>query len=202
MTALTQFAPGANVGLFAFACLRRAKSCGSAIRVHCFEPIPATFAALTSNIALLGCDSEMTAHNVGISNREGQCTFQWHPHAPALSTMYDAAENPSLSPSEVAQKIKEGALSADGAVPLWLKLTPSWLLRLAVSRATKKMAVAVPVECQLRTLSSIIKAASIVTIDLLKVDVEQAECVATLQSLIPCSASDHPQAGRPHGHHS
>lgn len=140
---------GANVGV---AASFFAVGCG-ALRVHSFEPVPATFELLRRNLAQFPA---CVPHCSGLGREPGRREITYYPGDSALSGMYadPAADemmvrrvmaNRGMAPDEVERELWDGRYEP------------------------------VTVEIELRTVSSVLREHRLERIDLLKVDVEGAE---------------------------
>ena len=157
------------------------------------EPLPATFEALQHNVTVHAawCDSEnapcapVTALNVGIA--DGVCkdaTFTFYPNASGWGTLskYESAE-------EVVRDMDtfiDNALDTNNAdsplSPLQRttgkilrKVSPQLYRFVARAAVQKLLSGKSTVNCQMSTISKIIKDYNIDRVILLKVDVERAE---------------------------
>jgi FkbM family methyltransferase len=77
---------GANIGWYS---LNLAKRYGSAVSVHAFEPIPATYEELNQNIALNGAQAVVQPHNFGFSDVSGRVTFFYYPQGSGNASIAD-----------------------------------------------------------------------------------------------------------------
>jgi amino acid adenylation domain-containing protein/FkbM family methyltransferase len=144
------FDVGANIGLFSLWIKDRFPES----RVYAFEPIPPTFEVLRANVALYGLDVRLFP--VGLSDRRGSARFTFYPGWSAMSGAYaDEHEEEEVTRTILANQDERLAGSADD------------LLAGRFRRET--------FDCQLTTLSDVIREQRIDRIDLLKVDVEKSE---------------------------
>jgi FkbM family methyltransferase len=150
--------------------------CFVCIDAPCPEPILPTFEALQWNVEQHG-GGEVTPFHHGLSKAPATATFAYYPHASATSSMYawDESTKPKLSAAELARRLKAGELPRELSGPRWLRHAPAWLLRRGIARVQARSAVQVPMECTLRRLSDVLREQHVERVDLLKVDVEQAE---------------------------
>ena len=156
---------GANVGLF----MLYLNTLGKRLTVHCFEPIPVTFAALRANAVRydrLGA----TLHEAGAANRNGTAEFTFYPKTSTSSSMYpdETPEMRAESNAYIAAEIHRRAWG----LARWL---PDRLVAALAERIRRHFQRAVRVPCRLVRLSDVIRAAGLPRVDLLKVDVEGAE---------------------------
>ena len=155
---------GANIGLFALEAARRGA------RVHAFEPMPATFAALQANARALGND-QIRAHNLALGAQADAATFAYFRWLSALSTRF---------PEWIGQNAASGALAVLDDAQLaprfgWFRRAPRPLRRALVAGVVRIFLQPRPVSCRVETLSRAVHALQIEKIDLLKIDVEGAE---------------------------
>jgi natural product biosynthesis luciferase-like monooxygenase protein/FkbM family methyltransferase len=153
------FDVGANMGFFTlFASLERRN-----LKIHAFEPIPPTRAALCANVELYGLD--VVVHDCGLGAVEEEVEFTFYPKISGLSGRYaDPAGD-----REATRKIMRGGL-ADRAPALTAGVAEGDLDELLAAQfASERHA------CRVRTLSQVVRERGIGEIDLLKIDVERAE---------------------------
>lgn len=150
---------GANIGLFT---LFVKQTCPDA-RIFTFEPAPDLFELLSRNTADY-CASVQN-FQCGISDKEEKVNFTYYPNYSILSGFHSVAEedNQTLSEgvrSQLQKTIPKGVEASKRMVDLLTK---------------DKLKDAVQFECQLRTVSSILRETKIGRIDLLKIDAEKSE---------------------------
>ncbi|HEX7243096.1 MAG TPA: FkbM family methyltransferase, partial [Longimicrobiaceae bacterium] len=150
------FDVGANIGMFTLL----AGTFGGNVRVYAFEPIPAVFAALRSNVLLHGIDARV--FNCGLGSTVRTDTFTYYPHASVLSGRFaDDREEREVVKSFLLHEHAQG----DGG-PVDVALLDELLeTRLTGERVT----------CEITTISRVIREQGIERIDLLKIDVEKGE---------------------------
>lgn len=152
---------GANIGLFALYCDR---VCRGECRIVCFEPIPETAALLRRNIAQLASGSRIDVVEAGLTSNEGrsEADFMYIPGNPGGST-YKADEK--------ADRVIDRAqrwFQHRGPLLRWLQ--GPWL------RHKRHFFDNNPrIRCPLTTLSRACIEYDIERVDLLKIDVEDAE---------------------------
>ena len=144
---------GANIGMFSLFVAQLAP----AATIYAFEPIPAVFDDLRINMELYVGNPR--AFNCGLAGESGTVTFTWYWHDSVLSGRYADLKEES---STVKSFLKSQSESKD--------LSDEDLDKLLAERLSGER-----VECQLRTLSSVIAEEKIERIDLLKIDVEKSE---------------------------
>jgi amino acid adenylation domain-containing protein/FkbM family methyltransferase len=152
------FDVGANIGMFT---LFVAQHCDG-VKVYAFEPIPATFDILRRNVELYGINARLFP--CGLSNRPGEATFFHYPHLSLMSGRFaDVVEE-----IEVVKRfeLNQQGFQDDSAL--------RWNEGLLDELLGERLACQ-PVSCHLRSLSEIIRAEGIDTIDLLKIDAEKSE---------------------------
>ena len=191
---VTVFDVGANIGIFALEVQRRTH--GEA-RIFCFEPMPVTRAVLQKNITetidpatpFREAGSRVRAMPFGLSDSARNVTFQFRPHAPECSSMYDPGLLKSSMPTAKMSRDEEIDFFTDKAYhpdfPLWKEhpmmycvvktVWPRFMLRAGVARWWDSFNKTEDVAAELRTLSSVIEEHKVKRIDLLKIDVELAE---------------------------
>ena len=146
------FDVGANIGLFTLFVHTRCR----APRVYAFEPIPATFDKLQSNVALYGLDVNL--FDCGLSSESIETEITFYPNWSAMSGAYANAQEDE----EITRT--------------YLNNLCEWPLPSAeISEILEGRFKGETVRCRMRTLSEVIKEQLIERIDLLKVDVERSE---------------------------
>lgn len=161
------FDVGANIGMFT---LFVARQCDD-VKVYAFEPIPATFDILRRNVELYGINARL--FQCGLSNRPGVETFFHYPHLSLMSGRFaDVVEE-----IEVVKRfeLNQQGFQDDSA----LRWNEGLLDELLGERLACK-----PVSCDLRSLSEIISADGVDTIDLLKIDAEKSE-MEIFEGIVP-----------------
>ncbi len=159
---------GANIGLFLLFATSEAKN----LNIYSFEPIPDTFEVLSKNAPADGHSVRLI--NAGVSREPGTAVFRFLPRFSCSSSMHpdDSAEQ--------QQRAEEFTLNAfakldnrllAGAIGMLPSAGQKMLAR-AVNRYHQK---AIDVECQLTSVSAIIREHGLEKIDYLKLDAEGAE---------------------------
>jgi 31-O-methyltransferase len=138
---------GANVGVAAafFA------ECGAGT-VHSFEPVEPIFRLLSRNLRHFPV---CIGHNYGLSSSYRRSPITYYPNADAMSGLYADADE---SRRNVLTYMRNTGMSGPEA-----------------ERQLADRYEAITLECELRTLSSVLREESLRHVDLLKVDVEKAE---------------------------
>nr|UYH37519.1 amino acid adenylation domain-containing protein [Myxococcaceae bacterium MCy9487] len=151
------FDVGANIGLFTLFAAQQARD----IRVFAFEPIPRIFDKLRMNLALHGV--EAVPIEAGLSREQGRATFTYYPHVSIVSGRFaDEGEERAV----VAAYLHGQQSTSPGTSPDEARLVEELL----TSRLRGEQ-----VDCQLRTVSDVMREHAVERIDLLKVDVEKSE---------------------------
>ncbi len=162
------FDVGANVGLFALdAAARGAK-------VHAFEPMPQTFAALQANARdFNGAKGEghIEVHNLALGSAPGSAEFHYFPllsaissqhthsiHQNALGVVTSLLDNPELTP-------RAGAF----------RRAPGWVRRVWAGSCVKVLFRSKKVRCEIDTVARMVERLKVERVALLKIDVEGAE---------------------------
>ena len=158
------FDVGANIGLFALEAARHGA------KVHAFEPMPATFAALQANARAAGGD-QIRAHNLALGATRATATFAYFRRVSALSTRF---------PEVVAANAPSGVMTALGDPILapkfgWFRRAPAPIRRALVALFVRLLFKPEMISCRVETFASVRRALSIERVDLLKIDVEGAE---------------------------
>jgi FkbM family methyltransferase len=158
------FDVGANIGVFGVRMLQKAKN----VQVYCFEPIPEIFAVLEENSQLHG-KGNLHVLPYGVSSTDTTATFTYFPNTPALSTAHP--EQWDTDPKAFGRAVK--STMKNPPKNMWyLRLIPTVFSGIIATQLVKGRKT---VDCQLRTLSSLIREKNIPKIDLLKIDCEGAE---------------------------
>jgi len=145
------FDVGANVGLFTlFVASRLRRS-----RVYAFEPVPAVFARLRSNVARYGLEG-VELFECALSSEAGEGEVTYYPGWSGMSGLFaDAAEE-----RELMRRVLEnrGVWEGEG-----------------MASVVAQRFVGERYGCRVRTLSEVLAERRVERIDLLKVDVEKSE---------------------------
>jgi FkbM family methyltransferase len=158
------FDVGANIGVFGVRVLQKASN----VQVYCFEPIPEIFAVLEENSQLHG-KGNLHVLPYGVSSTDTTATFTYFPNTPALSTAHP--EQWDTDPKAFGRAVK--STMKNPPKNMWyLRLIPTVFSSIIAKQLVKGRKT---VDCQLRTLSSLIREKGIPKIDLLKIDCEGAE---------------------------
>lgn len=182
----TVFDVGANIGLFTRLVHQR---CHGDVDVFAVEPIPASLEALRRNVARSG-SSRIRVLACGLGASRGSAVFSYYRHHSTLSTAYGA----TTDEQELSEQLCQSFLRNLDQLPTHLRWVLRWLppslrrrlMRALVARSFRDVE---NVQCEIRTVSDIVREYDVKRIDLLKVDVEKAE----LEVLHGIAASDWPK---------
>ncbi|MEV0321967.1 amino acid adenylation domain-containing protein [Streptomyces sp. NPDC050658] len=150
---------GANIGLFTLFAGSRCPD----TRIYAFEPIPPVFDSLRRNVALHGINAKV--YDCGLAARAKEETFTFYRHNTVISSSVTTAEQAHdlvRSYLRNQESLAEGGPEAAAADEL-------------VDEVVDARLDSEEFVCRLRTLSEIVAEESIDRIDLLKIDVENAE---------------------------
>jgi 31-O-methyltransferase len=139
---------GANVGV---AAAFFASECGAGT-VHSFEPVEPIFRLLSRNLRHFPA---CVGHNYGLSSSCRRSPITYYPKADAMSGLYADTDE---SARNVLTYMRNVGISGQDA-----------------EQQLRGRYEAITLECELRTLSSVLREESLEHVDLLKVDVEKAE---------------------------
>ena len=146
----TVFDVGANAGLFTLYLCDRWRN----LRVHAFEPVPAVFSLLASNVGRYGLDVRL--HRAGLWRETGVVRMSYYPRWSSMSGAFgDEVEERELTRRVLERRGGEAAAHAEELMEGRFEV--------------------VEVECRMRTLSEVLAEEGVERIDLLKVDVEKSE---------------------------
>lgn len=146
---------GANIGLFSI----HINSIAKDLDIYAFEPLPVTFKYLKQNASLY--KGNIKVFNFGLSDKEETAKFLYYPHITAMSSRY-------IDKDLGKQTVKDFVLSAP-------EFNKEEINELMLNALIEERLVSEEFECHLKTISQVIKDNKISKIDLLKIDVEQAE---------------------------
>ncbi|MGH9334017.1 MAG: FkbM family methyltransferase, partial [Vicinamibacteria bacterium] len=146
------FDVGANIGLFSLYASDSARN----VTIHAFEPMPEVFAALKANQTLHGFQGKL--HPVALGSKPGREEFVYYPNVSVLSGRFADSDEER----RVVMRFLENEGRGRGDETLLGELLEE---RLEARRF----------ECEIRTLSEVIRESGCERIDLLKIDVEKSE---------------------------
>jgi FkbH-like protein/FkbM family methyltransferase len=148
---------GANIGLFSLFVMSR---CTNA-RIYACEPAPVVYDLLKANCDAYG--SRVQSLNVGVSDKKKTAAFTFYEKSSVFSGFYsDVAEDREAIRAVVRNMLNSESITGDSVEEYVSELTADRL-----DRSTY--------ECQLTSLSDIIRENEIDKIDLLKIDAEKSE---------------------------
>lgn len=163
------FDVGANIGIFSIWVSQYLRN---QVTIYAFEPIPAIFEVLRQN-ALRVNPAGIKLFPCGLSNQSKTLTFSFFPKATLISSAYADVSNESKTTFK--NLVLQNAKETFPPFLSWLRWVPPFLRPLALDFAIAAASQSEPVDCQVRTLSEIIRESNIQSIDLLKIDVEKSE---------------------------
>jgi amino acid adenylation domain-containing protein/FkbM family methyltransferase len=163
------FDVGANIGLLSLSLWER---CGE-VEVYAFEPIPAVCRVLRANLELYGMKAKV--YECGLSDSARRESFTYYPHLSLMSGSHAAeAEEREV----VRSYIKSGVETMRGTETATAQAAGAWMGEMEEASLEELLGESLRserYECQLRTLSQVIREAGVERIDLLKIDVEKSE---------------------------
>ena len=149
---------GANIGMFSLFVMQRCRD----VKLYSFEPAPAVYELLKAN-----CEAySTTAHAVkmGVSDRASSARFTFYEHSSVFSGFHtDAAEDRAALETIVRNTLIQDAGADDSTAAEQATALVDDRLR------------ATTYDCQLTSVSDIIRDHGIDRIDLLKIDAEKSE---------------------------
>jgi FkbM family methyltransferase len=159
---------GANTGLFT---LYINTLCTHA-HVYAFEPVPAIFDALRSNVEAHN-HLDVRLFNVGLSCRAGSAAFTYYPRFSQASTMYP--DQSARAARQARDYVLEQFRTLCWPLRFLLSLCPAAVKDALAEQVRKYYLRPQTVTCQLWTLSEFLHEHNVRRVDLLKLDAEQSE---------------------------
>jgi len=147
---------GANIGLFSLFVMSRCKN----PKIYACEPAPVVYDLLKANCDAYG--SNVRALNVGVSDKRKTATFTFYEKSSVFSGFYSDEAKDREAIQAVVRNMLSGSFQGESVEEYVSELTADRLRRKTY-------------ECQLTSLSDIIRENQIHKIDLLKIDAEKAE---------------------------
>ena len=147
---------GANIGLFSLFVMSRCKN----PTIYACEPAPGVYDLLKANCDAYG--SNVHALNIGVSDKSKTATFTFY----EKSSVFSGFHSDETEDREAIQAVVRNMLS---------KSIPGESVEEYVNELTADRLARQSYECQLKSLSDIIRENRIDRIDLLKIDAEKAE---------------------------
>lgn len=176
---------GANIGMYTISIFERY---GNKVKVFAFEPIPEIYEVLKANAERYSKETLIPVRK-GVSNRCGLVEFTYYPTAPSLSTLY-----PELQQDEVIDGLLDyfDKLEKEGRLNEWPSNIQETIEKIknndSLSEEKKERAIKIEtmisiknsfyaqkVECELTTVSEIIREYKLDRVDVLKLHVEHSE---------------------------
>ena len=168
----TVFDVGANIGMFSLYCC---ELCENEVDIYAFEPIPEIFQVLQKNVGRFNSD-KINIYNFGISNRDRDTViFDYFRSASGFSTMYPEKPEKFRKSVRLIMLRNIDALASFVTKIRLLCGLPSFLQTWSIKFQLFTKLRAEKVNCQVKTISTIIREHNIQQIDLLKIDVEKVE---------------------------
>lgn len=182
------FDVGSNIGLYSIFLTRSYRD----LKIFAFEPIPQTFAILRKNAETHLKDSQIELFNFGLSNKPGKARFEYDRFIGLAATMRPE-EVDSCVRKDAGMRVWAAAgisdlqrisvLSAGFAARLQYVLSKPYLgwflaalmMALLILSIIRKRLFLQKIECELKTLSDVIRGYEVGAIDLVKIDVEGSE---------------------------
>lgn len=159
---------GANIGLFAL----RVTDLAPQARVYCFEPVPPTYACLRANVA---SRKGVMTFNTALMEAPQQLDVTFYPHTPGNSTLFPKQKGLEVDNVSEAWTLRRmwhwNKLQA-----LLMALTFPVYRRLLQRSSARVLRDARSYRCEAMTLDQLFDEQRLDVVDLLKVDVEGAEC--------------------------
>jgi FkbM family methyltransferase len=153
------FDVGANIGLFTLF----AKDICPSARILAFEPSPEICRLLRLNTVDLG--ESVQVYQCGISNEEKQTTYTYYPHYSIISGFH---ANLDQDTDRLAAGIRNQIVTSS-------KIDQADASRFVDHLMEGMLTDAQQMQCQMRTVSSLLRETGLDRIDLLKIDAEDSE---------------------------
>jgi FkbM family methyltransferase len=112
---------------------------------------------------------------VALSSRRGIVPFYVRPFAPAISSLYEQATLPSKSRIIELMRDPNVSSSYKSSYPHWFNFLPRFLLMLLLNESLRRMRKTEEIRCEQSTISAVLGQENVAAIDILKLDVEEAE---------------------------
>ena len=146
---------GANIGMFTMF----VKDVCSDSKIYSFEPVPELYCLLQENTAAYG--SDVNTFQIGISDRESKEIFTYYPNYSIFSGLHTNKEDDKRILSlGIKNQLPERFQNNNQMIE---------------STVENKLQDSIEFECQLNTISNIMREFDINKIDLLKIDAEKSE---------------------------
>lgn len=151
---------GANIGLFSLFVMSR---CADPA-IYAFEPSPRVFDLLRANCAAYGNPARVHAFNRGVADKKGTAAFTFYEQSSVFSSFHPDEREDRAAVEAVVRNVLEQELDASGSVP------DADVRDLTADRLRGET-----IECQLTSVSDIIRENGLQRIHLLKIDAEKSE---------------------------
>ena len=148
---------GANIGLFSLFVMSRCKN----PKIYAFEPAPVVYDLLKANCDAYG--SNVRALNVGVSDKPKTATFTFY----EKSSVFSGFHSDETEDREAIQAVVRNMLNSESVAG---ESVEEYVNELTADRLRRRTH-----ECQLTSVSDIIRENQIDKIDLLKIDAEKSE---------------------------
>jgi FkbM family methyltransferase len=148
---------GANIGLFSLYVMSRCKN----PTIYAFEPAPVVYDLLKANCEAYG--PNVRAFNVGVSDKRKIATFTFYEKSSVFSGFHSDESQDREAIQTVVRNMLKSESVADGSVEEYVDELTADRLRYTTH------------ECQLTSVSDIIRENQLEEIDLLKIDAEKSE---------------------------
>jgi hypothetical protein len=182
------FDVGANIGLYSIFLAQNHRE----LKIFAFEPIPQTFSILRKNVETLIGDSQLEMFNFGLSNKSGRGLFEFDRFTTFMATMKPADVERCVR-KDAGMRVwaatgfsdlqKIGVISPGFAAFLLSALSKPFIgllvaaaaMSLFVFSLIRKKIFLQKIDCELKTISDVIREREIAAIALVKIDVEGSE---------------------------
>ena len=148
---------GANIGLFSLFVMGQCKN----PTIYAYEPSPVVFDLLKANCAAYGATA--TAFNLGVSDRSKTALFTFYENSSVFSGFYSNKVEDLGAIEAVVRNMLSNVLATDGPVDEYVR-------ELAAERLHSSN-----YQCQMTSVSDLIRENGIKNISLLKIDAEKSE---------------------------
>jgi hypothetical protein len=182
------FDVGANIGLYSIFLTQTYRN----LKLFAFEPIPQTFSTLGKNVGRYMNGSQVKLFNFGLSSKSGRTRFEFDRFASLAATMRPEVVNGCVRKDAGMREWARAGISdlqkisvlspgfADRLLtalpkPLIGELVTAVMISILFLSLTRKKLFLRKIECELKTISEVIREHRVSAIDLMKIDVEGSE---------------------------
>jgi hypothetical protein len=182
------FDVGANIGLYSIFLTQSHRN----LKIFAFEPVPQTFSTLGKNVGRYMNGSQVKLFNFGLSSKSGKTRFEFDRFASLTATMRPEVVNgcirkdagmrewaragiSDLQKISVLSPELAGRLLTALSKPVIGQLVTAVMIAILILSLIRKRLFLQKIECELKTVSEVIKEQGIETVDLMKIDVEGSE---------------------------